>query len=307
MFHLFLRNIAFVALPVFLCNFATVEARIDMNRNGCGETKGCMFKPAGCDPQLDCTLGIIFFVSESNKLTVQMVAQSLLPAPPLQYIAVGFSKDALMGDDFVSECVLSPAATTFSDVEVFASFNYGKTNDRTYLNATEHGILFDQIEGEAVDGRLMCQFAQQILPQMDSKDGKLSNLNRKYFIIGATGSAQPDEINVHDISIGSHFYPIVSARPINPSLIGKKLYELPPPMIIDSAASADSVQLMRMGPRPAISSTDPTVTNQSDEPTLGGAEKQTSASADIYSFEWMIIRISMGVLSAILSQRVLSN
>lgn len=36
MFHLFLRNIAFVALPVFLCNFATVEARIDMNRNGCG-------------------------------------------------------------------------------------------------------------------------------------------------------------------------------------------------------------------------------------------------------------------------------
>ncbi|KAI6216083.1 DOMON domain-containing protein [Aphelenchoides besseyi] len=57
------------------------------------------------------------------------------------------------------------------------------------------------------------------------------NLNHKYYIFGATGSAQPDELNAHDTSQGSHFYPIVSARAINPALIGSKLYELPQPFV----------------------------------------------------------------------------
>lgn len=43
-----------------------------------------------------------------------------------------------------------------------------------------------------IDGRLYCQFSQQIIPQMDHRDGRLWDLNRKYFILGATGSAQPD-------------------------------------------------------------------------------------------------------------------
>lgn len=39
------------------------------------------------------------------------------------------------------------------------------------------------------------------------------------------------EVNAHDTSQGSHYYPIVSARAINPSLIGTKLYELPAPFV----------------------------------------------------------------------------
>ncbi|KAH7729597.1 Protein Y57G11A.4 [Aphelenchoides avenae] len=225
-----------------------------MNRDGCGETKGCLFKPAGCIPNLDCTMGIIFYVSGANKLTVQLVATSLLPAPQLQYIAIGFSHDPTMGDDFVTECVLSPSATEFSVAEVFASYNRGKTNDRTYLNSTENALLYEQVEGEVVDGRLTCQFVQTIVPQMSSKHGRLWNLNHKYYILGATGSSQPDEVNVHDTSVGSHFYPIVSARPINPSLIGSQLFDLPPPFPEPEDDSSQNRSIVK--PEPDSTSTD---------------------------------------------------
>jgi hypothetical protein len=38
-------------------------------------------------------------------------------------------------------------------------------------------------------------------------------------------------LNAHDTSQGSHYYPIVSARAINPALIGTKLYDLPAPFV----------------------------------------------------------------------------
>lgn len=67
-----------------------------MDRLGCGETKGCLFKPAGCDPSLDCTIALIFFVDGPNSLRIEMMAQSLIPPPPLQYIAIAFSNDEAM-------------------------------------------------------------------------------------------------------------------------------------------------------------------------------------------------------------------
>jgi hypothetical protein len=262
-------------------------AKIDMNRDGCGETKGCLFKPAGCIPSLDCTIGIIFFVSGPNRLTVQLVATSLLPAPPLQYIAVGFSHDAEMGDDYVMECVLSPTASEFGVVEVFSSYNRGKLNDRTYLNSTEQLILFDGVEGEVVDNRLTCQFVQQIVPQMSSKSGRLWNLNHKYFIIGATGSAQPDEVNAHDTSLGSHFYPIVSARPINPSVIGERLYDLPPPF-------AEPVEPTAVMMEVANRTVNKTVTMEPTESATEPSSRESAATA------WRTMSL-MGSLLAVLS------
>lgn len=41
----------------------------------------------------------------------------------------------LQGDDYVVECVMSPKGNSFSDVEVFTSYNEGKSNERTYLNS----------------------------------------------------------------------------------------------------------------------------------------------------------------------------
>jgi hypothetical protein len=223
-----------------LCNFTsmTFSQLVQMNRDGCGEVKGCLFKPAGCDPMRDCTIGIIFYVSGQNLLTIQVVATIQLPPPPLQYIAIGFSRDSSMGDDMVSECVLSPTGDEFAlEPEVFVSYNIGKSNDRILLNATEQASLIRNIQGESVNGRVSCQWSQEIIPQQPSKGGRLWNLNHKYYIMGATGSAQPAGINSHDTAMASHFYPIVSARPINPSVIGKKLYDLPKPFVAPESPS----------------------------------------------------------------------
>jgi len=220
-----------------------INGEIFLDRNGCGKTKGCFFKPAGCDPQLDCTLGVIFFVSGQNKLTVQMVSQVMTPPPNFQYMAIGFSEDSKMGDDFVSECVLSPGMRDLSEVEVFSSYNNkGKSNDRTYLNETEHSLTYADIMGEAENGLLKCSFVQTIVPQFKlAAKKRLWNLNRGYHILFATGSAQADEINAHDTTSGSLYYPLVSSKPINPSLIGEKLYSLP-------AAPVESVSTVTTAP-----------------------------------------------------------
>src|SRR4051794_8531696 len=73
-----------------------ILGQVIMTRDGCGETKGCLFKPAGCDPMRDCTQSIIFYVSGPNMLMIQLSATSLVPPPPLQYMAVAFSKDLAM-------------------------------------------------------------------------------------------------------------------------------------------------------------------------------------------------------------------
>lgn len=53
-----MRGLKFLLLWILFGNDGTF-AKIDMNRNGCGDTKACLFKPAGCNPQLDCTIGIL--------------------------------------------------------------------------------------------------------------------------------------------------------------------------------------------------------------------------------------------------------
>lgn len=44
-------------LFTFLAFFNFSSNAVQMTREGCGESKGCLFRPAGCDPMVDCTLG----------------------------------------------------------------------------------------------------------------------------------------------------------------------------------------------------------------------------------------------------------
>ncbi|KAK5972413.1 DOMON domain-containing protein [Trichostrongylus colubriformis] len=155
-----------------------------------------------------------------------MVATSLIPTVPQQYIAIAFSNDAIMGEDFVTECVLSDMGQFAGwEPEIFVSFNHGKANDRVYLNDDEHRQLISNISSQVVDGRLVCHFTQQIVPQIDRRNGLIWSLDKPFYIMGATGSAQPDEVNAHDTNRGSHFYPIVSSARINPSEIGGATFD----------------------------------------------------------------------------------
>jgi hypothetical protein len=50
------------------------------------------------------------------------------------------------------------------------------------------------------------------------------------------------ELNAHDTSQGSHYFPIVSARAINPALIGSRLYELPPAFVETAPPTTTTIQ-----------------------------------------------------------------
>jgi hypothetical protein len=96
---LFLEMILSTVPKYFLILHNVIQiifGQVLMTRDGCGETKGCLFKPAGCDPMRDCTQSIIFYVSGPNLMMIQLSATSLVPPPPLQYMAVAFSKDLAM-------------------------------------------------------------------------------------------------------------------------------------------------------------------------------------------------------------------
>lgn len=60
----------------------------------------------------------------------------------------------LQGDDFVTECVLSPDGSMFNDVDVFASYNLDRTsNDRTIFNAVSRAWAKSQKDwGKYLDG-----------------------------------------------------------------------------------------------------------------------------------------------------------
>ncbi|VDN31150.1 unnamed protein product [Cylicostephanus goldi] len=87
--------------------------------------------------------------------------------------------------------------------------------------------MITNISSQVVDGRLVCHFTQQLVPQIDRKNGLVWSLDKEYYILGATGSAQPDEVNAHDMNRGSHFYPIVSSAKINPSQLSLVKYDTP--------------------------------------------------------------------------------
>ncbi|CAJ0603832.1 unnamed protein product [Cylicocyclus nassatus] len=213
---------------LFIVAITLTDAEVLMNRDGCGTTKACLFKPAGCDPNLDCTIGLIFFVVGENQLRVEMVATSLIPSVQQQYIAIGFSNDPMMGEDFVTECVMSDMGQFAGwEPEIFVSFNHGNSNDRIFLNDDEHRTMITNISSQVVDGRLVCHFTQQLIPQIDRKNGLVWSLDKEYYILGATGSAQPDEVNAHDMNRGSHFFPIVSSAKINPSQLSLVKYDTP--------------------------------------------------------------------------------
>ncbi|KAF7639877.1 DOMON domain-containing protein [Meloidogyne graminicola] len=178
MFNQINYSLFYLIFPILFPYLNSDVIGVDMDRNGCGETKGCLFRPNGCDPMLDCTIAIVFTISGRNQLYIQMTAQSLYPPPSLQYIAIGFSHDKQMGDDFVSECVLSPDGSVFSDVEVYPSYNLARSsNERTLLSPKEHSFN-----------------SPPIFSPFQNRSNLIWNLDKSFWVMGATGSAQPDGI-----------------------------------------------------------------------------------------------------------------
>uniref|UniRef100_A0A914VS41 DOMON domain-containing protein n=1 Tax=Plectus sambesii TaxID=2011161 RepID=A0A914VS41_9BILA len=199
--------------------FLPLVAAQSLNQTGCGNTKGCLFKPIGCDPATDCTVGVVFTVTSDNWLDIEMTAQQLEPAVDMQFIAIGFSRDAHMGDDAVTECVISTnAGVGAAEPQVYLSYNKAeKANTRLELSDEERKVLIKNIAGSVANGRINCRFSQQIVATQVKEN--IWALNEDYYILAATGAAQPNGINAHDTNSQSHFFPALSTAAINPAKV----------------------------------------------------------------------------------------
>ncbi|GMR45851.1 hypothetical protein PMAYCL1PPCAC_16046, partial [Pristionchus mayeri] len=222
-------------LSVYFPSFLSVRSwtkQIDLDNAGCDSTKYCMMLPRGCHPKRDCTQGYMLSVVGPNQLKVEMFAQQLVPSVPLQYLSIGFSQDEIMGDDMVSECVVSE--TGIEGGEVFLSFNQPdeKSNNRTRLDDLENDVLFSDITSSVVDGRVACSYILSIRPQLnDNHGGCIMDIDKPFYLFGATGAAQPDELNPHDLNRDSFYFPIISNETVNPATIGNTAFVHPAPML----------------------------------------------------------------------------
>ncbi|GMT23584.1 hypothetical protein PFISCL1PPCAC_14881, partial [Pristionchus fissidentatus] len=243
-------------LPLLLLTFSSSSLairswtkQIDLDNAGCNSTKFCMMRPRGCHPSRDCTQGYMLSVVGPNQLKVEMFAQSLVPSVPLQYLALGFSKDQIMGGDMVSECVVSETAVEGG--EVFLSFNRGKSNDRVHFDDLEAEVVYSDIRSSVVNGRVSCSFIQSIRPQIDSTHGgRIWDLDQDFYIFGATGSSQPDEVNPHDLNRDSYYFPLISESAINPITIGNNVFHHPESSLSHATTRNQRPILTTTSPRP---------------------------------------------------------
>ncbi|GMR47636.1 hypothetical protein PMAYCL1PPCAC_17831, partial [Pristionchus mayeri] len=229
----FMMIIPLLLLSFFSSSVFSIRSwtrQIDLDNSECNRTKWCMMRPRGCHPDRDCTQGYMLSVVGPNQLKVEMFAQSLVPSVPLQYLALGFSKDQKMGSDMVSECVVSE--TGVEGGEVFLSYNGGKNNDRVHIDDLEAEVIYSDIRSSVVNGRISCTFIQSIRPQIDSSHGgRIVDLDTDFYIFGATGSAQPDEVNPHDLNRDSFYFPLISEEMVNPIKIGNTKFAHPGTLI----------------------------------------------------------------------------
>lgn len=231
-----------------------------INSTGCGATKGCLFKPTGCDPATDCTVAVVFSVTSDNWLDVEMSAQEIQPHVDMQFIAVGFSRDSHMGDDAVTECVLSNnPGVGASEPQVYLSYNKPeKFNTRLDLSDEERKELIKNVVGSSVNGRLNCRFSQQIVATVGKQE--IWPLNEDYFILAATGPAQPTGVLAHDTNSQSQFFPALSTAAINPAKVatgGGASVAVGPPAIGPQTGPGFGPQTINQGPQGSAGSGPP--------------------------------------------------
>ncbi|XP_050400195.2 putative ferric-chelate reductase 1 isoform X2 [Patella vulgata] len=142
----------------------------------CGITRGC-YSDCGAD-------GCSFEVSwnfNGNNPNANFTLKALTTATTSQYIAIGFSADSKMGTDSVTECVYAAAD---SSVDVFNSFNIGRSNSRN----TNPKAAITSISGKLENNVLECSFTRQ---KDGENDANVFALSTPYYMFFASGVATP--------------------------------------------------------------------------------------------------------------------
>lgn len=214
--HLFKYIIIVILLLTLL---ELLSASFDTSQ--CGNSKRCVV--GGCPQQntQQNSCHYLFSVKpdmENPSESVEIELFTKRSKPDTKYIAVGFSEDTSMGDDFVTYCVLNPA----NKVEVHLGKNPpGQKSNKAAPEGSEEGVL-ELLESEATEDGIFCRFRQHYIPS----NSYSPNLKKPYHLLLADGDAEnPHKLSIHGLNPSNpEDFPFASAEPVlilNPEDVAK--------------------------------------------------------------------------------------
>ncbi|KAI1715310.1 DOMON domain-containing protein [Ditylenchus destructor] len=159
---------------------SAAKTKILFDVSECGRIKGCLFKPEGCMPHVNCSYA---FSYRSDPSRVYMEILGEVVAESNAFVAVGFSTDALMGNDTVTDCS-SFEGTAFQGR---LSFNPGKTNRRVPIEENAQEEILSTHTAQYADGTLYCRLSQNIMPTLKLPAYYIRPLNFSYRIFLSAG------------------------------------------------------------------------------------------------------------------------
>ncbi|EYC04202.1 hypothetical protein Y032_0089g2279 [Ancylostoma ceylanicum] len=161
----------------------------------CGKTRSCWLLPNGCTNATDCSV-MITWKHIGRALQVEMEADLDVQANGA-WIALGISKDDLMGNDTVLECHFPRKGKG----SVHLSHNL-KTSNRLLPEATE--MLLKDSYTELRDGRALCGAEWMLdVTVLDANEKKLMQRisSGKYHLMFAFGNLDADsEKKPHELA-----------------------------------------------------------------------------------------------------------
>ncbi|CAG5118787.1 unnamed protein product [Candidula unifasciata] len=180
----------------------------------CGKSKGCYHNCKAGDP---CSY-FFSWTYEIDQVHFEFLYHSSSSAD--QWIALGLSRDTIMGDDSVLECVAEDG-----QVHVRTSYNNGQANEYP----GDKSAAISDAKGSVIDGVLACSFIRK---SSYPEEKRVFDLSLPYYLMVATGTAvsgnklphsyeKLPEVSAEKVSLqqvasisGSRnpFYPLVKAH-----------------------------------------------------------------------------------------------
>uniref|UniRef100_A0A914LPH1 ascorbate ferrireductase (transmembrane) n=1 Tax=Meloidogyne incognita TaxID=6306 RepID=A0A914LPH1_MELIC len=204
----FKYNIIIILLLTLLQHLSATH----FDTSQCGASKRCVI--GGCPQQNNQQLNNCHYFF-SVKPDMENVGESVeielftkKSSPETKYIAVGFSEDVSMGDDYVTYCVVNPAG----QVEVHLGNNpAGQKSNQAAGEANEGGVL-EMLESKATEDGIFCRFRQHYI----ASNKYSPNLKHPYHLLLAKGPAEnPQKLDIHDLDpTNPTDFPFASAEPV---------------------------------------------------------------------------------------------
>ncbi|XP_035699487.1 ferric-chelate reductase 1-like [Branchiostoma floridae] len=185
------------------------EDPLGITTDGCGVTKGCYGVPDGCSPP-NCDL-LSTWVTDATTETVIVEVTGKSDG----YVAIGFSRDKIMADDDMYECVRHP---TDGNIEVFSSYSTG--HSRPTRDDTNSGV--SNVEVAYSNGLLSCRFHRAVRQTARAGTGAdqyfdLGNSSYHIFLAEGPSEVQSDG----SVQIRRHTSRVYSDQPVDVMSIGQ--------------------------------------------------------------------------------------